>query len=162
MKKILVTGENSYIGTSFVDYMSQYSEEYLVETISVRGNEWKEKDFSKYDVIYHVAGIAHQKETKENKQLYYDVNYTLTKEVAKKAKKEGVRQFIFLSSMSVYGISNGKITKVSIPSPKSAYGDSKYKAEEYLIKIENQKFKISLVRPPMVYGKNSKGNYGTL
>ena len=63
MKRVLITGENSYIGTNFQKWLEQYPQEYEVETISVRGDEWKEKDFSDYSVVYHVAGIAHIKET---------------------------------------------------------------------------------------------------
>lgn len=162
MKRILVTGENSYIGTSFVGFMEDYKDEYVVETISVRGDEWKEKDFSNYDVIYHVAGIAHQKETEKNKQLYYDVNYILTKEVAEKAKEEGIGQFIFLSTISVYGKIIGEINLETSENPVNSYGDSKLMAEYCLKDLESNDFKVTLLRPPMVYGSNCKGNYSKL
>ncbi|MBO0437905.1 NAD-dependent epimerase/dehydratase family protein [Vagococcus fluvialis] len=162
MKRILVTGENSYIGTSFVTYMEQFKDEYEVETLSVRGDEWREKDFSIYDVVFHVAGIAHQKETKKNRQQYFDVNFELTKSIAKKAKKDGVKQFVFLSSMSVYGIKEGKITKKTPLKPTNAYGESKLKAELFLCEIKDDNFCVLIVRPPMVYGKYCKGNYSTM
>ena len=104
MKRILITGANSYIGTSFEKYVKQWPKEYTVDTIDMIKGTWKEKSFSGYDVVFHVAGIAHIKETKKNAPLYYKVNRDLTYEVAKKAKKEGIKQFVFLSSMSVYGI----------------------------------------------------------
>ncbi|MDR2278097.1 MAG: NAD-dependent epimerase/dehydratase family protein [Vagococcus sp.] len=162
MKRILVTGENSYIGTSFVTYMEQFKDEYEVETISVRGDEWREKDFSVYDVIFHVAGIAHRKENLKNKDLYFDINYKLTIDLAVKSKKEGIKKFVFLSSMSVYGVTEGAISRDTRPSPITSYGLSKFKAENELILMKNSKFDVSIVRPPMVYGASCKGNYQTL
>lgn len=161
-KNILVTGANSYIGTSFVNYLKNYRDFYSIETIDTRNDGWKKVDFSKFDVIYHVAGIAHIKETKVNKQLYYDVNRDLTIEIAKKAKNEGVSQFIIMSSMSVYGMTKGHITKSTIPNPNTAYGDSKLQADNFLNTIADDKFKVAILRPPMVYGKNCKGNYQQL
>ncbi len=162
MKRILITGENSYIGTSFETYLSQFPEAYQVETISVRGDGWREVDFSSYDVLFHVAGIAHRKETKENQALYYQVNYELVKEVADKAKREGISQFIFLSSMSVYGLENGVITPDINPKPKTAYGKSKLMAENYLKELAGDSFDVAILRPPMVYGLGCKGNYRLL
>ena len=173
MKKILVTGENSYIGTSFVDYMSQYSEDYLVDTISVRGDEWKEQDFSKYDVIYHVAGIAHAdvgSVSKEQQEMYYEVNRDLTYDVACKYKQDRGNiesQFIYMSSIIVYGdnVSIRKkrvITKTTEPNPSNFYGDSKLQAEQKIIPLGTNSFKVCVVRPPMIYGPNSKGNYPQL
>lgn len=162
MKRILITGENSYIGTSFETYLSQFPEAYQVETISVRGDGWQEVDFSSYDVLFHVAGIAHRKETKENQALYYQVNYELLKEVADKAKQEGVSQFLFMSSMSVYGMETGVITEKTVPHPKTAYGKSKLMAENYLRELETETFGVTVLRPPMVYGKGCKGNYHLL
>ena len=100
-KKILVTGANSYIGKNFIDYISSF-DDYSVEAISVRDDSWKDVDFGQYDVVYDVAGIAHIKETDENRHLYYEVNRDLAVALAKKAKAEGVKQFIYLSSMSVF------------------------------------------------------------
>lgn len=161
MKRILITGKTSYIGTSFASYIKD-NPEYQVDTISVRGEDWKTQDFSVYDVVLHVAGIAHKKETKENQQEYFDVNYTLTKELGKKAKDEGVSQFIYLSSMSVYGITEGVITKDTVPTPTSAYGKSKLEAEKYLETLQSDDFKVAIIRPPMVYGKECPGNYTKL
>jgi UDP-glucose 4-epimerase len=112
--------------------------------------------------VFHVAGIAHQKETKENASLYYKVNRDLAIETAQKAKADGVFQFVFLSSMSVYGVDTGVIDKTSVPSPKSNYGKSKYQAEEEIKKLQSDKFKVCILRPPMVYGDGCKGNYQSL
>lgn len=161
MKRILITGINGYIGNSLYSFLKQYSD-YGIDGISVRGNSWKGRDFSDYHCIVHAAGIAHIKETKQNKEMYYIVNRDLTFEIAKKAKAEGVKQFIFISSISVYGIDTGEITKSTIPYPKTHYAKSKFQAEEKLMQLADDEFGICILRPPMVYGKNCKGNFPKL
>ncbi len=163
MKKILITGANSYIGTSFEKYITEhYRDEYSIDTVDMIIPSWREKDFSGYDVVFHVAGIAHQKETKEKADLYFKVNCDLAVEAAKKSKESGVRQFIFLSSMSVYGKDTGVITKDTEPSPKSNYGKSKLMAEKQILELASDNFKVCVLRPPMVYGDGCKGNYQTI
>lgn len=159
MNRILITGANSYIGTHFAEYLAQWPDDYQVETIDLIDGSWKEKNFSIYDALFHVAGIAHIKETKSSAHLYYEINRNLSLEVAHKAKADGVKQFVFMSSMSVYGIDTGIITRNSIPNPKSNYGKSKLEAEEGLKKLDSEGFKVSILRPPMVYGKGCKGNF---
>lgn len=162
MKKILITGKNSYVGNSFEKWLENYPGKYEVDKISLRDESWKEHDFSVYDSVLHVAGIAHRKETKENEQLYYKVNRDLAYEVAEKAKSEGVPHFIFLSSMSVYGMDTGVIDQNTIPNPKSNYGKSKLQAEEMIDSLKDESFKVATLRPPMIYGKGCKGNYPRL
>lgn len=160
MKRVLITGKDSYIGTHFRDYLQQYSNDYYVEELDVRDDNWKNFDFTHFDVVYHVAGIAHIKEIKENEDLYYKVNRDLAIEIAKQSKESKVKQFIFMSSMSVYGLnySDNLITKNTRCYPNTYYGISKYQAEEQLKELEDETFKICIVRPPMVYGDNSPGN----
>ncbi len=162
MKKVLITGLNSYVGVSLKSWLFADSLNYEINNIDLRNDEWKKVDFSKYDVVYHTVGIAHIKETEENKDLYYKVNRDLAFEVAQKAKREGVSQFIFLSSMSVYGMEKGEINIETLPMPKSAYGKSKLEAEKLIEELESEDFKVAITRPPMVYGKGCKGNYQRL
>jgi nucleoside-diphosphate-sugar epimerase len=162
MKKILITGKNSYVGKSLENWLGNYPDKYSIDFISLRNDSWKVKDFSEYDVVFHAAGIAHIKETKKNADLYYKVNRDLTYEVAQKAKAEGVIQFIFVSSMSVYGIDSGVIDDCSPLKPKSNYGKSKLQAENLIIPLGNDKLNIVIIRPPMIYGKGCKGNYSRL
>lgn len=163
MKKILVVGKNSYIGTSFINYMiSNYPNEYQFNELDTYGEEWKNFEYSKYDVVYQVAGIAHIKETQENSYLYYKVNRDLAVEIAKLAKNAGVKQFVYLSSMSVYGMTTGVITKNTIPNPTTNYGKSKLQAEKELKKLNDDNFCVTILRPPMVYGKGCKGNFQSL
>jgi len=162
MKKILITGANSYIGTSVEKWLLKEPDKYQVDTVDMKSDSWKEKDFSGYDVVFHVAGIAHVKETKDMKDLYFKVNRDLAYSTAKKAKNGGVKQFIFLSSMSVYGLESGVIDYSTPLKPNSFYGKSKLQAEEKISTLMDDSFKIAILRPPMVYGKGCKGNYPKL
>lgn len=162
MKKILITGANSYIGTSFEKYMSQWPDQYQVDTVDMIDGTWRDKSFSGYDAVYHVAGIAHIKETTENQHLYYEVNRDLAIKTATKAKNDGVRQFVFLSTMSVYGVVEGVITRNTKPDPKNHYGKAKYEAEEGMKTLCGEDFAVAVMRPPMVYGDGCKGNYQML
>ena len=163
MKKILITGAGSYIGTSFERYITEnYPGEYVVDTVDMIDGSWRERSFAGYDSVFHVAGIAHQKETKDNAHLYYEVNRDLAIETAMKARADGVKQFIFLSSMSVYGKDTGVITKETNPDPKSHYGKSKWQAEQGITSLSTDAFKVCVLRPPMVYGSGCKGNYQML
>jgi UDP-glucose 4-epimerase len=162
MKKILICGAGSYIGGSFEQYMAPFGDEYSIDTLDMQDASWREHSFSGYDCVYLVAGIAHRKETKENAHLYYEVNRDLAIEVAKRAKDAGVSQLIFLSSMSVYGIERGVITPDTTPAPKSNYGRSKLEAERGMDSLASENFKICTLRPPMVYGKGCRGNFGTV
>ena len=168
MKRILITGANSYIGTSFENYIKEnFSEGYLVDTLDMKDPYWKDKSFSGYDAIFHVAGIAHSddgKKSTKKETIYRKINTDLAIETAKKAKADKVKQFVFMSSIIVYGksASIGKqkiITSETPVNPENYYSDSKYQAELGLKKLEDNEFKVCILRPPMVYGKNSKGNY---
>ena len=163
MKKILITGANSYIGTSFETYIKQnFPADFFVDTLNMIDGSWRDYDFSKYDVVFHVAGIAHSdtiKATKEEINKYYEVNTDLTIETAKKSKQSGVKQFIFMSSIIVFGTKNNRITSVTKPKPDNFYGDSKLQADIGIHMLEDNAFKVVSIRPPMIYGCGSKGNY---
>ena len=170
MKRILITGASSYIGRSLNQYLSSWPQTYHVEAISVRGEAWTKKTFSAFDVVVHVAGLAHQPGSKDDPEYaddYDRINHRLAVAVAKKAKTEGVKQFLFLSSESVYGLTAAvgnqvMITKDTPAQPVDNYGSSKLKAEEDLLKLEDASFRLAILRPPMIYGRGCKGNYQTL
>ena len=166
MKRVLITGANSYIGVNIDNWLSKSPTAYSVDTIDMIDGSWREKDFGQYDVIIHVAGIAHadvDNISEERKQLYYRVNTDLAIEVAQKAKKEGAGQFILMSSMIIYsGCKEKIITKEDIPIPLNCYGDSKWQADQKVRKLETTEFKVVVLRAPMIYGKNSRGNYPEL
>lgn len=170
MKKILITGANSYVGVSVENHLKQWPEAYRVDTVDMIDGSWKEKSFCGYDAVFHVAGIVHREKSKNDPDqaaLYDRVNTCLAIETAQKAKAEGVKQFLFMSSASVYGLSGsvGKpvmITKDTPLNPVDNYGISKLKAEEGLRALADEQFRIAILRPPMIYGKGCKGNYCTL
>lgn len=160
MKKILITGANSYIGTSFERWVSKWPDKYEVDSISVKTDGWEKKSFVGYDVVFHVAAIVHVKENDIEK--YFKINRDLALDIAKKAKQEGVKQFIFLSTMGVYGTETGHITIETEPRPKTSYAKSKHEAEKLLNELCDDNFKVAILRPPIVYGKECRGNYPRL
>lgn len=162
MKKILITGANSYIGDSVKAYLQKYPDLYMVDVIETKRLIPPKELFIGYDVVFNVAGIAHIKESDSNRHLYYEVNRDLVVNIAKMAKEAGVKQFILLSSMSVYGKTVGRINKSDVPAPNTAYGESKYQADEEIKKLEDESFIFTCLRPPMVYGKDCTGNYQAL
>lgn len=171
MKKVLITGANSYIGTSFEEYVKQhYDSELEITTIDMVDGSWRQKAFSEYDCVFHVAGLAHAdvgNVSDEVKAKYYAINTDLAIETAKKAKDDGVKQFVFMSSAIIYGDSApyGKskvITKDTKPKPANFYGDSKWQADKGVRELQAPTFTVTVLRPPMIYGKGSKGNYPTL
>lgn len=170
MKRVLITGAGSYIGTAFENWIAGHSSQVVTKTLDMKGEAWREHDFHGYDSVFHVAGLAHAdvgKVTEETKQLYYKVNCDLAAACAKKAKEAGAGQFIFMSSIIVYGDSAGigkrKVITPDTPlAPANFYGDSKVRAEEGLRKLDSDSFRVVILRPPMIYGKGSKGNYPLL
>lgn len=170
-KRILITGSGSYIGTAVKEWLSAFGGHYEVDELNLHGDRWKDFDFSKYDSVFHVAGIAHAdtgKVSKEQKQLYYKVNRDLAADTAKKAKESGVKQFIYMSSMIIYGESippyqgRRRITKKTRPQPANFYGNSKWQGDQAVRRLESPEFKVCVLRPPMIYGPGSKGNYRLL
>ncbi|MCL2815776.1 MAG: NAD-dependent epimerase/dehydratase family protein [Oscillospiraceae bacterium] len=158
MKRVLVIGDDSYIGMSFEAFAK---DRFDIKMVNSRDGAWKDVDFTGYDSVLHCAGIAHVKQTKKMEPLYYKINCDLAADVANKAKEENVRQFIFLSTMAVYGTSKTKIDINTLPAPnkKDFYGGSKLKAEQQLQKLADDEFRLCVIRPPMVYGKGCRGNF---
>ena len=162
MKKILITGAGSFVGESVKKYILETSSDFEIDAVDTMDDHWKESDFTKYDVVYHVAGIAHVDPKPEMASLYYKVNRDLTIEIARHAKSQGVKQFVFMSSRIVYHASKslkGNVTRPETqPAPNDFYGDSKLQAENGLHELECESFKICILRPPMIYGPGNKGN----
>lgn len=162
MKKVLITGANSYIGTSVEKWLMREPGNYHVETLDMKNLNWIYYDFSSFDVIFHVAGIAHVSKKKSMEALYYKVNRDLAIKTAEIAKASKVKQFIFMSSMIVYNSKETRISSITQPNPDNFYGLSKLQAEEGLKKMHSEEFKVVIIRPPMIYGPNSKGNFPKL
>ena len=184
MTKVLITGAGSYVGESVKKYILASQEkvgrnsgevrepEWEIDSVDTKSDAWKQTDFSKYDVVYHVAGIAHVNADPKMEPLYYKVNRDLTIEIAKHAKENGVKQFIFMSSQIVFheskSLKTEVLTKETKPNPNGFYGDSKLQAEKGLWELAPQAplkgdaMKICILRPCMIYGPNAKGNFPRL
>lgn len=164
-RNILITGKTGYIGNALEKFFIAQGDR--VERLSVRRQTWQEKDFSKFDVVIHLAALVHNNTPHARLTDYFKVNYELTKNLANLVKKAGVNKFIFLSTMSVYGeegslTSTVKINRYTKCNPTTYYGITKYKAETMLENLANNQFQVNIIRPPMVYGKNSPGNFSRL
>ncbi|MBP5526027.1 MAG: NAD-dependent epimerase/dehydratase family protein [Paludibacteraceae bacterium] len=184
MTKVLITGAGSYVGESVKKYILASQEkvgrnsgevrepEWEIDSVDTMSDAWKQTDFSQYDVVYHVAGIAHVNADPKMEPLYYKVNRDLTIEIAKHAKENGVKQFIFMSSQIVFheskSLKTEVLTKDTKPNPNGFYGDSKLQAEKGLWELAPQAplkgdaMKICILRPCMIYGPNAKGNFPRL
>ena len=167
MKKILITGAGSYVGESVRKYMLETApEQFEIDSVDTMDDNWKKADYSQYDVVFHVAGIAHVNADPKMEPLYYKVNRDLTIEVAKYAKAAGVKQFIFMSSMIVFhesqNLKGEMLTRDTKENPNGFYGDSKLQAENGIKPLADDDFKVCILRPCMIYGPNAKGNFPRL
>ena len=163
MQNILVIGEHSYIGNYFELYCSKQKEyQFKIDKVGAVNVAWKQSDFGMYDIVILVAAIVHRKETDEKGVLYKKINRDMAVEIAQKAKDAQVGQFIFMSTMAVFGDKAEKVTKNSKPKPTTLYGNSKLQAEKKLLKMSSENFIVTIVRPPMVYGPNCPGNFAKL
>ncbi len=165
MKKILITGAGSYVGESVRKYMLAHGD-YQIDAVDTMGDNWKKADYSQYDVVFHVAGIAHVNADPKMEALYYKVNRDLTIEVAKHAKAAGVKQFIFMSSQIVFhesqSLKGEMLTRETKENPNGFYGDSKLQAELGIKPLADEGFKVCILRPCMIYGPNARGNFPRL
>lgn len=171
LRKVLITGAGSYIGESFKAYAeANYRDNFEIDEVDMLAPDWRNTDFSRYDMVYHVAGLAHAdvgRVDDATKERYYEVNTDLAVEVCRLAKEAGVKKFIFMSSMIVYGESAGYgkkevIDQNTVPQPANFYGDSKLQADVAVRSFADENFTVIVLRPPMIYGKGSKGNYPML
>ena len=166
MKKVLLIGVGGYVGGRFKEYMKRYPD-YEISEVSSMNREWDKISFKGFDAVYNVSGLAHANARQGTEEQYYAVNGQLPIDVATKAKKEGVPIFIQMSSMIVYGNMSplGKqktITKETIPTSPTIYGKSKMIAENGLHNLEDIKFQVAIIRPPLIYSENARDNFPKL
>jgi len=157
LMKLLITGSSGFIGKHLV---SAFQEKYKLKIVYLQKKKVEALDLNGIQVIIHLAGKAHQMR-KIDPKIYFEINRDLTIKLAKKAKAEGVQQFVFISTVKVYGdIGKNKdiLDEYSTCNPIDPYGQSKLGAERELIKLETANFKIVIIRPPLVYGAGVKGN----
>lgn len=157
--KLLITGSNGFVGSYFIN---KYNEKYDIKTFSFLNNDINTLDCSDVDVVFHLSALVHQMGGASAEE-YEKVNVTQTLQLAKKAKESGVKHFVFMSTVKVYGEeTNGVYTENSTCNPKDEYGKSKLKAEIKLRKLEDESFKVSIIRTPIVYGYGVKANIKSL
>lgn len=156
INKVLIIGKYGFISSSLAEWLER--NKYEVRSVSARNEEWRNLDFSEYSTIINASGIAHRREEKKNKSIYYKVNRDQALESAIKAKACGVVQYIYISSMNVYGNTGKVVDSNTLINPDSIYGKSKRAAEIALLKLEDKNFNIAIIRPPVVYGYGCKGN----
>ena len=161
--KVLITGKGSYIGMRIKLHLESFG--HTVDEVDTMNNQWRKINLSQYDSIVHVAAIVHNDAKDASEELFKKVNTDLPVSIAKTAKENGVRQFVFMSTMGVFGkvksLSSEEsiVTKDTIPNAVGGYGGSKLEAEKQLKKLESDTFRVAIVRPPNVYGPGCKGNY---
>ncbi|WP_413287803.1 NAD-dependent epimerase/dehydratase family protein [Bdellovibrio sp. HCB337] len=158
--KVLLTGASGFVGGRFMKDQGQHFE---IQTVDLRKSTPESLDMSGIHSIVHCAALVHQMQGAPEEK-YFDINTELTRRLAQRAKDQGVKQFIFLSTAHVFGDSG--TLKNPAPSlnegtpchPKDAYGRSKLEAEKNLLEMKSENFVVTIIRPPMVYGKGAKGN----
>ncbi|WP_152055246.1 NAD-dependent epimerase/dehydratase family protein [Aliarcobacter butzleri] len=158
MKKLLITGSNGFVGNYFIN---NYKSKYNIKTFSFLKDDINSLDCSDVDVVFHLSALVHQMGGASSEE-YERVNVIQTLQLAKKAKESGIKQFIFMSTVAVYGEEKEKLDENTICNPITPYGKSKLEAEKELLKLNDDSFIVSIIRPPMIYGKNAPGNIDSL
>lgn len=163
--KILLTGSNGYLGNSF---LNQYQNKYTFEKFSLLSQKLEDinfdsitKEIKAFDVVLHCAALVHQKE-EHPYEKYHEINVDYPVKLAKLAKENGVKQFVFISTIAVYGENREKLDENTTYTPITPYGKSKLEAEKQLLELSDDSFIVSIIRPPMIYGKNAPGNIDSL
>ncbi len=154
---IIITGKNGYVAQRLNTFLPDS------ETVSVKGLKKEQFTFlESKEIVIHAAALVHKNEKDQTEDAYFEINTNLSYELALRAKQVGVKQFIFLSTMAIYGDEEGQITKYTKTNPITWYGKSKLAAEEKILKLQDEYFKVAIVRPPMIYGPSCPGNYAML
>lgn len=164
-KTLMITGASGFIGSNFIE---RYKDKYNIIPVDLLEVKPEELDFTDVDCVLHLAALVHQMNGAP-REKYFEVNTELTKRMAEESKKHGVKHFVFYSTVKVYGYdgdlyNHNIILNESSPcNPKNdPYGESKWEAEKILRFLEDENFRVGIIRPPMVYGKGVKGNMESL
>ncbi|MDX1810286.1 MAG: NAD-dependent epimerase/dehydratase family protein [Sulfurospirillaceae bacterium] len=157
--KLLITGSNGFVGSYFID---KYSDTYDIVRFSFLHDTLHDLQIRDVDVVIHLSALVHQMGGASAEE-YERVNVTQTSELAKIAKEAGVKQFVFMSTVKVYGEETDNVyTEKSPCNPEDEYGKSKLKAERELQKLEDESFIVSIIRTPIIYGYGVKANIKNL
>lgn len=166
MKKIFIIGSDSFIARKFI---LSINDEYYIRSVARTNTGIKNElvihdfgqishdSFNDIDTVINFAAIVHRPDIKDE-QIYNEVNNNLAILNARKAKHAGVKLFMQISTIAVYG--NASSISFDTPiNPQNPYAWSKLKADKVLLSMQDESFKVAIIRPPMVYGGgNSPGN----
>lgn len=158
--RVIISGISGFVGQNISNYLLEHF--YSVDTVSLRNSNWKFNFVG--DVIIHLAGKAHDTKKILDASEYFTVNTDLTKELFDAFLESEIKDFIYFSSVKAVADEVEKILEEDIqPNPKTAYGQSKLKAEEYILskEIPNGK-RVFIIRPCMIHGPGNKGNLNLL
>ena len=159
MNKLLITGSSGFIGSYF---LQKYKANYDIATFSFLQDEFDSLSCDGVDAVLHLSALVHQMGGASEAE-YERVNVAQTLRLATKAKESGVEHFVFMSSVKVYGEESDGVYAEQAPlCPEDAYGRSKRDAEEALLKLEDESFRVSIIRTPIVYGYGVKANIASL
>ena len=163
----MLVGIGGYIGGKFTEYINNHYPDWQIDAVDSMNRKWAEADFSGYDAVYNVSGLAHANARQGSEELYYQVNGQLPIDVATKAKEEGVPLFVQMSSQIVYGDMSGlgeekMITAETVPSEPTVYGKSKMMAERGLMALVDDNFQVAIMRPPLIYSEFARDNFPRL
>ena len=158
VKSILLTGSNGYLGSSFIN---QDKGKHEFEKFSLLNQKLEDINFDNIDIVLHCAALVHQK-VEHPYEKYHEINVEYPVKLAKLAKQNGVKQFVFISTIAVYGEEKEKLDENTICNRITPYGKSKLEAEKELLKLNDDSFIVSIIRAPMIYGKNAPGNIDSL
>lgn len=156
--KILMTGSSGYVGSTFLNL---YQNNYDFKKYSLMNQKIQNINFNGIDVVLHCAALVHQKKSYSYKR-YNEINVEYPVELARLAKENGVKQFIFMSTVAVYGEEYDVINEMTKCKPTTYYGISKLKAENQLLCLSDKDFIVSIIRSPMIYGQQAPGNIDKL
>ncbi|CDB11398.1 nAD-dependent epimerase/dehydratase [Bacteroides sp. CAG:633] len=179
--KILITGIHGFVGSNLVNALKKEHTLYGVDIVAPvkEGVEktfsWKDVDdnaIPPMDAIIHLAGKAHDTKNRAAAQVYFDVNTGLTQKIYDYFLKSEAKRFIFFSSVKAAAdkVPGDVLTEEVLPAPKGPYGESKIKAEEYILENEALRTKneesaskrVFILRPCMIHGPGNKGNLNLL
>lgn len=168
--EILITGANGFLGSAI---LNELTSDHSISSLSRSSGHYKVSleneipDFNKkFDLVIHAAGKAHSLPKMASvKKQFYDINVLGTQNLLKGLKKNGLpKQFVFISSVAVYGKESGNNINEDFPLlAKDAYGLSKIEAEKIAIEwCTSHQVICTILRLPLLVGKNPPGNLGAM
>ena len=171
--KILITGIHGFVGGNLVKVMGQNNEIYGLDIVApekegvVKTFSWNDLDEDKVpqvDAIIHLAGKAHDLKKTSGPEVYFKINTGLTQKIYDWFLKSSARKFIFFSSVKAAAdfVPGDILTEDIVPNPVGPYGESKIKAEEYILAHPATGKQVYILRPCMIHGPGNKGNLNLL